>query len=156
MAIVLREPLESVEGPDGVVFPPTFAPPKGEVPNYVIDDTSAGKVALMDTVGAQANRIEPIFKEAPYAGLVPRASVTIGTREVNLLDAGHRAADALVRFSSVRATLSDAFRSLADTGDASKLAKLAPTSLVFGVWDSRDTGVKLPRLVSSTVRAFQV
>ena len=31
-----------------------------------------------------------------------------------------------------------------------------PTSLVFGAWDSRDTQVKIPRLVDSTIRAFQV
>ncbi len=37
-----------------------------------------------------------------------------------------------------------------------KMAKIAPTSLVFGVWDSRDTQAKLPRLVSSTIRAFDV
>jgi CRISPR-associated protein Csb1 len=36
------------------------------------------------------------------------------------------------------------------------MAKVAPTSLVFGVWDSRDTQAKLPRLVSSTIRAFDV
>jgi len=42
------------------------------------------------------------------------------------------------------------------SGDAEPLAKIAPTSLVFGVWDSRDTQAKLPRLVSSTIRAFDV
>jgi CRISPR-associated protein Csb1 len=36
------------------------------------------------------------------------------------------------------------------------LAKLAPTSLVFGVWDSRDTSAKLPRIVQSVVRAWNV
>jgi CRISPR-associated protein Csb1 len=36
------------------------------------------------------------------------------------------------------------------------MARVAPTSLVFGVWDSRDTQAKLPRLVSSTIRAFDV
>ena len=36
------------------------------------------------------------------------------------------------------------------------MAKIAPTSLVFGVWDSRDTQAKLPRLVASTIRAFDV
>ena len=36
------------------------------------------------------------------------------------------------------------------------MAKIAPTSLVFGVWDSRDTQAKLPRLIASTVRAFDV
>jgi len=36
------------------------------------------------------------------------------------------------------------------------IAKLAPTSLVFGVWDSRDTQAKLPRIVQSVVRAWDV
>ena len=36
------------------------------------------------------------------------------------------------------------------------LAKLAPTSLVFGAWDSRDTQAKLPRLIASTIRAYNV
>lgn len=34
--------------------------------------------------------------------------------------------------------------------------KIAPTSLVFGAWDSRDTQAKLPRLIASTIRAFDV
>src|SRR5262249_15681936 len=41
-------------------------------------------------------------------------------------------------------------------GDAEPLAKIAPTSLVFGVWDSRDTQSKLPRLIASTILAFDV
>ena len=38
----------------------------------------------------------------------------------------------------------------------SPLAKLGATSIVFGVWDSRGTGIKVPRLVNSIVRAFNV
>ena len=41
-------------------------------------------------------------------------------------------------------------------GNAVSMAQIAPTSLVFGVWDSRDTQAKLPRLVASTIRAFDV
>ena len=52
-------------------------------------------------------------------------------------------------------TLEAAFKA-ALKGDAVPMAKIAPTSLVFGVWDSRNTQVKLPRLVASTVRAFDV
>ena len=37
-----------------------------------------------------------------------------------------------------------------------ELAKIAPTSLVFGAWDSRDTQAKLPRLIASTIRAYDV
>jgi CRISPR-associated protein Csb1 len=159
VAIVIREELEPVTGADSVFFPPTFAPPEGskDSPGYVIDPTgSSGNVALVDTVGAQANRIEPIFKQAPYSELVPKASVRIGEREVDLLDAGHRAADAVVRFSDKWVVLQKAFLAIRDKRDATVLAKLAPTSLVFGVWDSRDTQVKLPRLVGSTIRAYKV
>lgn len=157
VAVSLKEPLEAVQGAYGVIFPPTFAPfAKEDAPNYVIDETSEGRIAIVDTVGSQANRIEPIFKEAPYSALVPKAVIKVGAREVNLLDAGHRAADALVRFSSKKNAFADAFRELFDSGNAIKLAKLAPTSLIFGVWDSRGTNVKLPRLVGSTVRAFGV
>ena len=159
VAVTIREELEPVTGANSVFFPPTFAPPEGnkEAPGYVIDRTaSLGNVALVDTVGAQANRIEPIFKQEPYSELVPMATVRIGEREVNLLDAGHRAADAVVRFSDKWVVLQKAFLSIRDKRDATPLAKMAPTSLVFGVWDSRDTQVKLPRLVGSTVRAYQV
>ena len=50
----------------------------------------------------------------------------------------------------------DAFKLLLDANDASAIAKLAPTSLVFGVWDFRDTQAKLPRIVQSIVRAWDV
>jgi CRISPR-associated protein Csb1 len=52
-------------------------------------------------------------------------------------------------------SLQDAFRAVLK-GDATLLAKVAPTSLVFGVWDSRDTQAKLTRLIASTIRAFNV
>jgi CRISPR-associated protein Csb1 len=159
VAVTMCEPLEPVLGVGAVIFPPTFAPLKdkdGEPPYYVIDPTSQGKTAIVDTVGSQANRMEPLFKQEPYSKLVPRAVVKVGTREVNLLDAGHRAADALVRFSSQKSVLSKAFRAISECGDFAPLGKLAPTSLVFGVWDSRDTHVKVPRLVGSTVRAYGV
>jgi CRISPR-associated protein Csb1 len=158
VAVTVKEELEPVHGKDSVFFPPTFAPPQGstESPGYVIDDTGNGKVVLVDTVGSQANRMEPLFKESPYADLVPKAAVKIGPREISLLDAGHRAADAVVRFSDKWDALRNAFLAIRDKRDATALAKLAPTSLVFGVWDSRDTQVKLPRLVGSTIRAHQV
>lgn len=157
-ALVLREELTSVEGRDGVLFPPTFAPSEDARTfpgGYNIDGREGDNICLVDTVGAQANRIEPMFGRAPYAELVPQISVRAGERTVSLLDAGHRAGDALVRCSSLQEELQSAFRAL-QKGDASPLAKVAPTSLVFGVWDSRDTQAKAPRLVASTIRAFNV
>jgi CRISPR-associated protein Csb1 len=159
VALTIREPLQPVLGKDAPVFPPTFAAPEGEKdksPSYVIDDLPDGAVALIDTVGAQANRIEPLFERAPYRDLIPQVEIRIGERTVNLLRAGHRAADAVVRFSDQSARFREAFVRYREAGDASALAKLAPTSLIFGVWDSRDTQVKLPRLVESSIRAFGV
>lgn len=159
-ALVIRELLVPVEGRDGVVFPPTFAASedKSFKGGYNIDDFDGREnVCLIDSVGSQANRIEPLFKRPPYSPLVPQVVIKIREdKKVNLLDAGHRAGDALVRFSKVGEDLWNAFRALLDSGDAEKLAKIAPTSLVFGVWDSRGTQAKVPRVFRSVVRALNV
>jgi CRISPR-associated protein Csb1 len=155
-ALVIREPLMPVEGADGVVFPATYAAGDNFPGGYNIDGDLQGKnVCLIDSVGAQANRIEPMFAKEKYAALVPQVNVKAGPKTVSLLEAGHRAGDALVRCSALQKELQDAFKAVL-RGDAEPLAKIAPTSLVFGVWDSRDTQAKLPRLISSTIRAFDV
>ncbi len=157
-ALVVREYLTPVEGKNGVLFPATYAATQdGSFPGgYNIDgDPNGENVALVDSVGSQANRIEPIFAEPNYAKLVPQVIITAGSKPVSLLQAGHRAGDAIVRASALQQELQDAFRALLD-GDATALAKLAPTSLVFGVWDSRDTQAKVPRAISSTIRAYNV
>jgi CRISPR-associated protein Csb1 len=160
-ALVMREWLVSVEGADSVIFPPTYAKPDTiraeDWIGYNIDRLDDGtKVCQIDSVGAQANRMEPIFKRPDYASLVPQITIQAGNRTLNLLDAGHRAADAIVRFSSLHPELERAFRAFQNNGDAEPLAKIAPTSIVFGSWDSRMTQAKLPRVVRSVIRAFQV
>jgi CRISPR-associated protein Csb1 len=158
-ALVVREYLIPVEGADGVIFPATFAAAedKSKFPGgYNIDTFPDGKnVCLIDSVGSQSNRIEPIFAAPDYSALVPQIVIKAGEKQINLLDAGHRAGDALVRCSALQKKLQDAFKAV-QKGDAEPLAKIAPTSLVFGVWDSRDTQAKLPRLIASTIRAFDV
>lgn len=158
-AIVLREHLVPVEGKDGVFFPPTFAAAENarEFPGgYNIDELGNGEnVCLVDSVGSQANRIEPMFATGAYAALVPQLIVEAGEKKVSILEAGHRAGDAIVRCTELREGLQKAFQSL-KKGDAVPLAKLAPTSLIFGVWDSRDTQAKAPRLLAATIRAFNV
>lgn len=161
-ALVIREYLMPVEGHDGVVFPPTFAAGDGFPGGYNIDPPTMRdeplripNVCLVDSVGSQANRIEPIFAEGEYTGLVPSVTVKAGDKQISILETGHRAGDALMRCSGLQEDLRAAFESVL-MGNAEPLAKIAPTSLVFGVWDSRDTQAKLPRLVSSVVRAFDV
>lgn len=160
-AIVMRQHLKPVEGDHAVVFPPTFAEIGYNIDEFKdVDDRVTKNVCLMDSVGSQANRMEPIFKNDRYAELVPRITITVkkndGSAEtVDILDAGHRIADAVVRFSDLSQKIEEAFQEV-KKGNAVPLAKLSPTSLVFGCWDSRSTGVKLPRIVRSTIRALDV
>ena len=157
-ALAIREYMVPVEGEDGVLFPATFAASEDKTfkGGYNIDDLGNGRnVCLVDSVGSQANRIEPIFALDEYKALVPQIVVKAGLRRVNLLEAGHRAGDAIVRCSILQEKIQQAFKA-ALRGDVLALAKIAPTSLVFGVWDSRDTQAKLPRLIASTIRAFDV
>src|SRR5438552_17155021 len=150
-ALVMRQWLVPVEGKDAVIFPPTYASPEGKRPEdwlgYNIDRLDDGSsVCQIDSVGSQANRMEPIFKCERYSKLVPQVIIEAGNKKVNLLDAGHRAADAIVRFSDLADELEKAFHALQDQGNAELLAKIAPTSLVFGAWDSRGIQAKMPRI----------
>jgi CRISPR-associated protein Csb1 len=166
VALHLKQKLLPVEGEGGVIFPPTYAGSKaGEKSVYNIDQLSdETKVVTIDSVGSQANRMEPIFKAAqaggrenPCAKLVPQIDITYGNNKtVSILEAGHRLGDAIIRSSDLRDEAKKAFEVFLDAGDASALARLAPTSLVFGVWDSRDTQAKLPRVVQSIIRAWDV
>ena len=194
-ALVMHQWLRPVEeaGLDdekkAVIFPPTYTLRdtdaatrfnKGEsVPGvykgskgpygYNIDCAPDGtSVCQIDSVGSQANRMEPIFKRGKYRELVPQITIKAGEREVHLLDAGHRAGDALARFANtmegeadadakpLAERLWDAFAAWQDRGDAEPLARIAPTSVVFGAWDSRATQAKLPRIVRSVMRAYNV
>lgn len=185
VALCLRQNLLPVEK-SRVIFPPTYANI-----GYNIDTLSDGtRVATIDSVGSQANRLEPIFKsdsENPDDWLVPQIRILLryegcGQCEAclapaeekapkrkkagcscprpvtrSLLDLAHRAADAVVQSSpDLRKIVRPAFQSL-QRGDAGPLSAIAPTSLVFGVWDSRGgSSEKRPRLVRSTIRAWDV
>ena len=183
VALRLRQmllPVEADESGRGVIFPPTYA----DI-GYNIDTLADGtRVATIDTVGSQANRLEPIFKSTgkdakgnelnALASLVPQVEIVLraGGKKGNkkqegedahiekrsLLDLAHRSADAVVLASPTLAPeIAKAFEALRNKGNAAPLAAIAPTSLVFGVWDSRGgTGEKRPRLVRSIIRAWDV
>ena len=168
VALHLRQTLQPVEGPGAPIFPPTYASRQGaEVVDlgYNIDTLADGtRIAAVDSVGSQANRIEPVFREAkpgtpsnPRARLVPQIQIRyVKDRSVSIFDVGHRLGDALVRSSELGDKAKEAFETFLEHGDATGVARLAPTSLVFGVWDSRDTGARFPRIVQSTIRAHDV
>ena len=163
VALHLKQGLIPVEGEGAVIFPPTYA----DI-GYNIDTLSDGtRVAMIDSVGSQANRLEPIFKDPPYAALVPQIEIefhkkkddnTEYTEKRSLLDLAHRIADATVYSSpTLEKHVTNAFSALKQQGDAGPLCRLAPTSLLFGVWDSRGgSGEKRPRLVRSIIRAWDV
>ena len=181
-------PVETLEGEEGILYPPTYA----DI-GYNIDTLSDGtKVALIDSVGSPANRMEPIFTskfatktedgKETEDWLVPQIEIVLrkedcGKCEVckkdkrkkdevcqdprkvkcSILELAHRIADAVVHSSpSLKAAVEEAFAALQDSGDAGPLCKLAPTSLVFGVWDSRGSNEKRPRLVRSLIRAWDI
>jgi CRISPR-associated protein Csb1 len=154
-ALVIREHLIPVEGDDGVFFPATFADIGYNIDYENPREKTGRNIALIDSVGSQANRIEPMFTEKPYNKLVPQIIIKAGNQSINLLYAGHRAGDAIARCSELGGDLQSAFKEVLK-GNALPLAKIAPTSLIFGVWDSRDTQAKIPRLIASTVRAYNV
>jgi CRISPR-associated protein Csb1 len=129
-----------------------------------VEEGREHSICVIDSIPSQANRIEPAIgrvtdKEGKPIRLVPTVIVTakVGDedQEVNLLDAGHRAADAIVQLSTLRVKITEAIKAR-KAGDSTPLAKLAPTSLVFGMWDSRESGAKVPRLINSIIRAYDV
>jgi CRISPR-associated protein Csb1 len=185
VALHLKQRLLAVEGADGeeqIIYPPTYA----DI-GYNIDRLSDGtRVALIDSVGSQANRLEPAFKPNSghnLDGLVPQIDIVLRkepckecdeckrskTPKVDkcqnpwkekrsLFDLAHRAADAVVQSSpTLLPEVEKAFQQLRKTGDASSLCTVAPTSLVFGCWDSRGgSGEKRPRLIRAIIRAWDV
>lgn len=164
VALTRREFLMPVAA-DGIVFPPTYAGG-----GYAIDDLSDGtKTVIVDSVGSQANRMEILFvrnkrSNGPFADLVPQVGIEIERRDekgnakdvISIMEAGHRLGDALIRSSELADDANEAFALYRREGDAALIAKLSPTTLVFGAWDSRDTQAKLPRIVQSIVRAWDV
>jgi CRISPR-associated protein Csb1 len=133
-----------------------------------VEEGKLHSVCIIDSIPSQANRIEPALSRVTDDSgkpvkLVP--TVRVKTRINNevieldlLVDAGHRIADAMLRYTSIADDVSAAILALKrrHEPDASPLAKLAPTSLIFGMWDSQATGAKVPRLVNSIIRAYDV
>ena len=71
VALHLKQTLLPVEGAGAVIFPPTYA---GGA--YNTDELADGtKVATIDSVGSQANRMEPLFGAAPCSAFVPQIDI---------------------------------------------------------------------------------
>lgn len=181
-AIVMRERLRPVQGARGVFFPPTFAAtgkgksdyqvdsfgPRSDDPEGAQKDGVIANRCTVDSVPSQANRLEARLLK--YSGTsIPKVTITgsrVGQGSIDLLEVGHRVGDAVVRYS--KNGDKDGFEPFEAAlqayvkGDAAPLAKLAPTSLVFGHWDSRDSATKKAtkskarRLIRSEIVAVNV
>jgi CRISPR-associated protein Csb1 len=167
VSITLTEFLESSGGHGAIIFPPTYARKGGKHP-YAIDDLRTDippetastneevNICCLDSVGSQANRMEVCFTQQPFSGFVPQFTISADGENVNLLAVGHRIADGAVRFSGLADAAKEAITALKDSANAQKIARIAPTSLVFGFWDSRDSRYKSARILSSVIYATNV
>ena len=149
------------------VFPPTYAA------EYAISDNAddTGKMAVLDSVQSQANRLEAVLQEACDDGdlRLPLLEVDFGKlpgepRKLTVLQMPHRWADAILRDSvdeKNKAFLeTDIGKALAESHlrNATEVFGYCPSSLLFGVWHSTGEdggrGVKYPRALTSEIVAY--
>lgn len=160
VALTVVQPLEPMEGLGVPIFPATYPAPdktgnhRHGTP-YTINELKDGtRIATLDSVQSQANRLEAAF-HGELNRYVPQVTVTAGQRTLALTELPHRLADAAIRASEMGEEIRAAFEAY-EQGDPLPIARLSPTSLIFGAWDSRDTRIKIPRLVRSEIYAWDV
>ncbi|MBF0613327.1 MAG: type I-U CRISPR-associated protein Cas7, partial [Magnetococcales bacterium] len=162
IAVVFRQILEPVEGKSVAIFPPTYPANKEtskhrmETPYTVNRPLSDGRFAYcdIDSVQSQANRMEMAIATT-LGDLLPNHRVEAGSHIVGINELPHRIADAAIRATPLEEEIRKAFLEYSK-GNPTLIASLSPLSLLFGAWDSRDTQIKIPRVVRSEIRATQV
>lgn len=161
VAIVASQRLRPAEGDGMPFFPPTYLG-SDDKPTYCISTLpNGGNLCTVDSVQSQANRIEEAFLHPPYRELVRKIEVTAllangQHKTLDMLELGHRLADAAVTFSSLKDTAQQALRAFAQGPE--EIARLSPMSLVCGLWESRGetAQLKIPRAFSATITARNV
>lgn len=161
VAIVSKQRLRPVDGEGSPFFPPTYLG-SNDKPTYCISPLGDSRnLCTVDSVQSQANRIEEAFLEPPYRALVRKVDVTAklangNVKTLDMLQLGHRLADAAVTFSTLAGEASLAMRSFSQQPD--DVARLSPMSLLCGMWESRgeDSQLKIPRALSATITARNV
>lgn len=153
-ALRSRTILQPAGGEGDKVFPPTYAGAVYAKEGRQIKGATVPCV-LLDSVQAQANRLEEALQRALDAGTLKNIPVLnvdftgLGLLDevgrVSSLEAPHRIADAILRDSLHDGhpfRKSELGKSLdqASLQNATPLYKLCPTALIFGLWDS--TGPK--------------
>lgn len=162
VALVATQGLRPVEGAGRPFFPPTYLG-SDDKPTYCISARpGGGNLCVVDSVQSQANRIEEALMQPLLRDLTRRVEVTASlpngaTRTLDMLQLGHRLADAAVAFSDLAERADAAMRSYLRNGP-DEIARLSPTSLLMGLWQSRGEGeqLKIPRAFGATITAQDV
>jgi len=170
VALHYRQKLKPVDEGDLSLFPPTYpanretrkhrhgTPYTVNVPEEGIKtatlDPVRFKTVVLDSIQSQANRMEATFTRE-FAHTVPRIGVRAGAKTAMVTELSHRIADAAIRATDLEEEIRAAFEHH-DAGDSVRIARLCPTALVYGAWDSRDTRVKIPRLIRCEIVAHDV
>lgn len=162
-ALLGQQELEPVQGKDGIVSPPTYPPPedqKDKGGTFLINRIKGKNECDLDSIPSQANRIEPLFGNPPFDDLIPQIVITNGEERFNALTFAHRIAEGALYFSGAIGVINAALQS-AKRGDCVPLAKLSPTSILFGFWNSQfkkreGVNLKVARAFWSTITAHDV
>lgn len=157
VAVRCRSRMQPAGGIGEKVFPPTYSGEQGETKYAHETREIDGKevvTVLLDSVASQANRAELALLNAYERNAVrfPVPQIDFSGTDVireferlTVLETPHRVADAIFRDSLLGDQLfrdSDIGKSITDATprNATALYRYAPSSLLFGVWDS--TGPK--------------
>ena len=162
VALTYRQVLEPVAGREAPVHPPTYPVARGKRSGeddcraeYTINEIGNGvRICELDTAQSQANRMEASYR-GELAGVIPRHVVEAGGHRADLTELSHRIADAAIRATGLAGKINGCFEAYA-AGDAVPMARLAPTSLVYGTWDSRGTRVSVRRALESRIEANDI
>lgn len=175
--IRITETLESAAGKDFPVFPPSYPGAAGK-PVYNLNGLTYGEpdakgvrpiaaamVCTIDSEQSHANRTEVAFLEDPeLRELVPQTKFLLPgiagapPIERSILELPHRIADFSIRLSSIGSKMSDSIKAHSG-GDCTPLLLSAPTSLIFGYWDSRSESAHRKshqRILATKIAAFDV
>ena len=184
-AIRRRQILQPAGGQGDKIFPPTYpGENKGQAENndparHVFERRRIGgeerPCVLIDSVQAQANRMEEALLWAAEEGRIPLPRLTVDfpaadaglnwVGPISVLQAPHRIFDAILRDSLLvdkpfRESDLGAKLMEATPADATAILEAAPTALVFGAWNSTgkapERGAKFARVVVSEVIGVDV
>ncbi len=156
--------------PDGLVYPPTYAPTEKNGPPHIDFrdgwvDGVVRNVVVLDSVQSQANRVEQAIhaarqdKRLAYPDIRLSFPDDTGEPDYSVLQLSHRVFDVSLQCATLdqqpffETEAGQRLRS-SRPSNATALFELAPLTLLLGAWDSHCRGpqvAKLPRLLTSEI-----